>query len=194
MTGKEIAKIVFSLVVIYLVGGAILAIVHAKTSPLRYHNNILAEQKALKTLVPAADVIEQMGEWEIHEKHGKYWKALKDGKPIGYVILSFGKGYSSYIKTLVAVDTSFTVTKIDILDHKETPGLGDEILAPSWKNQFAGKDLEHIKLVKGDTTEYIQAITGVTISSRAVTEDAVRNGVKFLMNTVKEGGAAHVGH
>jgi electron transport complex protein RnfG len=65
---------------------------------------------------------------------------------------------------------------------------------PAWKDQFKGKDLDHIKLVKGETKEYIQAITGVTISSRAVTEDAVKNGVKFLKETIEKGGVAHVGH
>lgn len=193
MTGRDILKIVVTLVAIYLVGGAILAIVHATTSPIRYKNNIIAEQKALKSLVADADVIEPLGEWDIHGKQGKYWKALKNGRPVGYVVLSFGKGYSSYIKTLVAVDTNFMVTRIDILDHKETPGLGDEILVPAWKDQFVGKDLTRLKLVKGDTTEYIQAITGVTISSRAVTEDAVRSGVEFLINNVERGGPAHGG-
>jgi len=192
VTGKDILKIVLNLVVIYLVGGAILSLVHANTSPIRYKNNIIAEEKALKLLIPDADKVEKMGEWEIHEKHGKYWKALKNGEPIGYVILSFGKGYSSYIKTLIAVDKDFKVTKIEILDHKETPGLGDEILAPEFKSQFAGKDFDHIKLVKGETKEYVQAITGVTISSRAVTDDAVKNGVKFLIDTVQKGGAGNV--
>ena len=192
MTTKDILKIVLNLVVIYLIGGAILSFVHAKTSPVRFYNNEAAEQKALKLLIPDADKIEKMGDWEIHEKHGKYWKATKGNDVAGYVVLSFGKGYSSYIKTLIAVDKDFRVTKIEILDHKETPGLGDEILVPAWKDQFKGKDFDHIKLVKGDTKEYIQAITGVTISSRAVTDDAVKNGVKFLMDTVKGGGAAHV--
>jgi len=192
MTTKDILKIVANLVVIYLVGGAILSYVHANTSPIRYQNNIIAEEKALKLLIPDADKIEKMGDWEIHEKHGKYWKATKGGEVIGYVVLSFGKGYSSYIKTLIAVDKDFRIMKIDILDHKETPGLGDEILVPAWKKQFNGKDFDHIKLIKGETKEYIQAITGVTISSRAVTEDAVKNGVKFLIDTVKGGGAPHV--
>jgi electron transport complex protein RnfG len=193
MTTKDIIKIVANLVVIYLIGGAILSYVHANTSPIRYENNIKAEEKALKLLIPDADKIEKMGDWEIHEKHGKYWKAEKNGKVIGYVILSFGKGYSSYIRTLIAVDKDFKIMKVEILDHKETPGLGDEIMSASWKSQFAGKDFDHIKLIKGETKEYIQAITGVTISSRAVTEDAVKNGVKFLIEKVKEGGAADVG-
>ncbi len=104
---------------------------------------------------------------------------------------SYGKGYSSYIDTLIAVDTDFKVQKISILDQKETPGLGDEIDTAVFKKQFEGKDIDHLKVVKTETTEDIQAVSGATISSRAVTEDAVRNGVDFLMKTLKEKGEAH---
>ena len=199
MNGKDIIKITLNLVVIYVIGGLILAVVYAKTSPVRFANNKIAEEKALKLLVPEADKIEQMGDWEIHEKHAKYWIARKGNDTIGYIVQSFGKGYSSYIKTLIAVDKEFRVQKVEILDQKETPGLGDEVETPSFKGQFKGKDLDHLKVLKTDTTEYIQAITGATISSRAVTEDAVKNGVKFITKIIKagtnkDGGAEHVGH
>jgi electron transport complex protein RnfG len=194
MTGKDIIKITLNLVAVYLIGGLILSVVYAKTSPIRFKNNVIAEEKALKLLIPEADKIEKMGDWEIHAKHAKYWVAKKGNDTVGYVVQSYGKGYSSYIKTLIAVDNNFVVRKVEILDQKETPGLGDDIEAPSFKNQFAGKDLEHLKVLKTDTTEYVQALTGATISSRAVTEDAVKNGVKFIKETIQGGGAAHVSH
>jgi len=194
MTGKDILKITLNLVVIYLIGGAILAVVYATTSPIRFQNNVIAEQRALKELLPEADKIEKLGDWEIHEKAAKYWVAKKGDATIGYIVQSFGKGYSSYIKTLIAVDKDFRVQKVEILDEKETPGLGDEVEAPSFKGQFKGKDLDHLKVLKTDTTEYIQAITGATISSRAVTEDAVANGVKFIKEKIQGGGATNVGH
>ncbi len=194
MTGKDIVKITLNLVVIYLIGGLILAVVYATTSPVRYKNNVIAEQKALKELIPEADKIEKLGDWEIHEKAAKYWVAKKGNDTIGYIVQSFGKGYSSYIKTLIAVDKDFRVLKVEILDEKETPGLGDEVETPSFKGQFKGKDLDHLKVLKTETTEYIQAITGATISSRAVTEDAVANGVKFIKGKIQGGGAENVGH
>lgn len=194
MTGKDIIKITLNLVVIYMIGGLILAVVHATTSPIRFKNNVIAEQKALKLLIPDADKIDKLGDWESHERHAQYWIAKKGNDTVGYVVQSYGKGYSSYIKTLIAVDKDFKVQKIEILDEKETPGLGDEVETPSFKNQFKGKDLDHLKVLKTDTTEYIQAITGATISSRAVTEDAVRNGVQFLKDTIQGGGAANVVH
>ena len=35
-------------------------------------------------------------------------------------------------------------------------------------------------VIKGEAPDQVEAITGATISSRAVTEDGVKNGVKML--------------
>jgi len=188
MTGKDIFKITLNLVVIYVIGGLILAGVYVKTSPIIFKNNEEAKKQALKQLIPDADTIEMKGDWTIHGKHAEYFVGMKNGDVIGYIVQSFGKGYSSYINTLIAVDKDFKVKRINILGHAETPGLGDEIETDWFKNQFSGKDVEHLKVLKTDTTEYIQAISGATISTRAVSEDAVRNGVNFLIKTIKEGG------
>lgn len=194
MTGRDILKITVTLVVFYVIGGFILAFVYAKASPMIYKNNEEAEKRALKELMPEAEDISKLGEWSIHDKHAKYFIAKKGGETVGYIIQSFGKGYSSYINTFIAVDKDFKVRKINILSHGETPGLGDEIEADSFRNQFKDKDIEHLKVLKTETKEYIQAISGATISSRAVTEDAVKNGVAFLIKTVKEGGGGDVKH
>ncbi len=189
MTGKDILKITLNLVVIYLIGGFILALVYAKTSPIMYKNSILEKERALKRLMPDAESIEKMGDWTVHEKHAEYFVARKGDNVIGYIIQSFGKGYSSYINTLIALDADFKVRRISILGHAETPGLGDEIETEGFRKQFAGKDLEHLKVLKTETTEYVQAISGATISSRAVCDDAVKNGVAFLIKAMKEKGS-----
>jgi electron transport complex protein RnfG len=192
MTPKEILKITLNLVIFYLVGGLILAVVYAKTSPVMYRNAVIEKEQALKKLMPEADRIEKLGDWSVHEKHGEYYAAKKGGAVIGYLIQSYGKGYSSYINTLIAVDKDFRVLKINILGHAETPGLGDEIETDGFKNRFAGKDAGHLKVLRTETTEYVQAISGATISSRAVAEDAVKNGVEFLKKTLQEKGEGSV--
>lgn len=184
MTGKDIIKVTLNLVVVYLIGGFILAFVYANAAPRVFRNNEEAEKKALKLLMPEAETVAKMGDWSIHDKHAKYFIAKKSGDTIGYVIQSFGKGYSSYIDTFIATDKDFKVQKISILHHGETPGLGDEIETDWFKNQFKDKSIEHLKVIKGETKDDIQAISGATISSRAVTEDAVKNGVAFLIKTV----------
>jgi len=187
MTGKDIVKVTLNLVIVYLIGGFILAFVYANASPRVFKNNEEAEKKALKELVPDADTNEKH-DWTIHDKHAKYFIMEKGGDTIGYVIQSFGKGYSSYIDTFIATDKDFKVQKISILHHGETPGLGDEIETDWFKDQFKDKTIEHLKVIKGETKEDIQAISGATISSRAVTEDAVKNGVAFLIKTVNPAG------
>ena len=194
MTVKDIMKITLNLVVIYLIGGIILSVVHALTSPIRYQNKVEAEERALRLLMPDADEIEKLGDWKIHEKDAKYFVAKKEDAVVGYIVQSYGKGHSGFINTFIAVDRDFRVLKVKILDQKETPGLGDEIGLDSFTDRLKGKDIEHLKVLKTNTTEYVQAITGATISSRAVTDDAVRVGVMFIKNKVTEGGAANAGH
>jgi electron transport complex protein RnfG len=55
-----------------------------------------------------------------------------------------------------------TITAIKILNQNETPGLGARIIEPEFTRQFSNKDLSALN--------DIQAITGATISSRAVIE------------------------
>jgi electron transport complex protein RnfG len=190
---KELLKVVINLTVIYLAAGILLASVYAKTSPIIYQKNEEEKKIALKKMMPDADEngIKKIGDWHPHEKHAEYFIAKKGDATLGYVVQTFGKGYSSYINILFSVDDSFKVQKIQILHHAETPGLGDEIETDGFKKQFAGKDEDHLKVLKVETTDYIQAITGATISSRAVTEDGVREGLKFLKTALKDGGANH---
>jgi electron transport complex protein RnfG len=178
MTGADIAKIIINLVVIYAIGGMILATVYAKTSPVIFTKAKQEKEERLKQMMPEADSIEKTGEWQIHHHGAGYYTAQKGGAPVGYIVETFGKGYSSYVNTLVALDTKLVVQKIDVVSQKETPGLGDEVEDPAWKDLFKGKTLDTLKVVKDGDQRYIAAISGATISSRAVTDDKLGGGVK----------------
>lgn len=186
MKGKDIVKITLNLVVIYLVGGVILAFVYAKTSPIIYRNAVIEKEKALKLLMPEADRIDKLGDWTIHDKSAEYFVAKKGDSVAGYIIQSFGKGYSGYIDTLIAVNPDFTIREISILSHAETPGLGDEIAEKSFLDQFAGKKTDQLSVLKTGNTQHIQAISGATISSRAVAEDAVTSALQYLTNAIQD--------
>ena len=211
MTAKDIAKITINLIVIYVIGGLILAYVYAKASPIMFIKAKEEKEAALRTMMPEADKIEVIGKWEPHHKHAEYYAAEKCGEVkvttvkdektgemkeekecvnaqnIGYVVEGFGKGYSSYINILVSVDNNFTVKKINILHHAETPGLGDEIEKDYFLKRFEGKTIDTLVVIKGDTADKVEAISGATISSRAVTEDGVKNGVKMLKEKLSGG-------
>ena len=190
MTAKDMAKITVNLVVIYIIGGLIIAFVYAKTSPIMFKKAEEEKKAALMTMIPEADKdgIQSIGKWEPHHKHAEYYVAKKGNEEIGYIIEGFGKGYSSYINVLVSVDKNFMVKKVSILHHAETPGLGDEIEKDYFLKRFENKSVDNLVVVKGETKDKVEAISGATISSRAVTEDAVRNGVKMLKEKLSIGG------
>jgi Na+-translocating ferredoxin:NAD+ oxidoreductase subunit G len=180
ITNKDIAKIALNLIVVYVIGGVLLAGMYVYTSPIKEQNEKKAKQAALKLIMPEAGSIEKAGVWTTHDREAEYYVAKNSSGLCGYVIESYGKGYSSFIHVLIATDSAYTVKKLTILAHGETPGLGDEIETSWFQKQFAGKKEAAMKVIKGPTAENIQAISGATISSRAVTEDAVKSALKFL--------------
>ncbi len=180
MTPKDMVKITINLIVVYLIGGLIIAFVYAKTSPVMYKKGLEEKAAALKTMMPEADKIDEIGKWEPHHKHAGYYIAKKGSDELGYIVEGFGKGYSSYINILVSVDKNFTVKKVSILHHAETPGLGDEIEKDYFLKRLESKSVDTLVVVKGEAGDKVEAISGATISSRAVTEDGVRNGIKML--------------
>ena len=196
MTTKDMLKITINLVVIYVIGGLVLALVYSVASPIMFKKGEEEKQAALNTMIPEANKIEERGKWEPHHKHAGYYVAKKDGKELGYIVEGYGKGYSSYINFLVSVDKNFTVKKVNILHHAETPGLGDEIEKDYFLKRFENKTVETLVVIKGETQDKVEAISGATISSRAVTEDGVRNGLKMLKEKLSGGeeGKQHGSH
>lgn len=89
------------------------------------------------------------------------------------------EGYGGRIELLVGVDADGRVTAVRVLDHRETPGLGDGIEAArsDWSEQFSGRSLGDPPpegwTVAPDGGAF-DALTGATISARAVVE-AVRD-------------------
>ena len=87
---------------------------------------------------------------------------------------------------LVAISPTFQALDYRILKHNETPGLGDKATKPAFREQFAGKTLEELVVVKTPSKNNIQALTGATITSRAVT-----NSFKAALQEAKEYFAQH---
>ena len=180
---KYMIKVTLSLVVIFIAAGLIMGLTYMKTSPVRFVAEKKEHEEALKLMAPeATDPIHTAGTWTIHGKPSRYYNATSGGKTIAYIADTSGKGYSSYILMMVSVDTDLKVKDVNILHHGETPGLGDQVEDRKlFLDQFKGKSLQQLVLIKGETKENIQAITGATISSRAVT-NGVRDATTMLVD------------
>jgi electron transport complex protein RnfG len=101
-------------------------------------------------------------------------KALAaDGTCIGWAFKCEGSGFADKIKLVLAVDADFKQLKgFGVLSSNETPGFGDQIKLPYYRNQFVDIPAEKLVFSKvGDSSKKdtdIIAISGATISSQAV--------------------------
>jgi electron transport complex protein RnfG len=102
------------------------------------------------------------------------YRARKQGWPVAAVLAPLAPdGYSGAIRLLVAINVDGTLAGARVVQHRETPGLGDAIEAErsDWILGFKGRSLtnppdERWK-VKRDGGEF-DHFTGATITPRAV--------------------------
>ncbi len=106
-----------------------------------------------------------------------------DGAEIGYAFFTVGKGYKGDIDILVGLEDKTTIKGIIIILQEETPGLGARIAEISFADKFTGLNI--VDAVLSQDGGQIDAITGATISSRAVTE-AVRTAAIEKVESLKE--------
>ena len=96
-----------------------------------------------------------------------------DGALVGFAVPGAGAGFADTIKLIYGLDPSAErVLGMKVLESRETPGLGDKIYKDAkFVAEFLDLTLEPvIELIKGhgEKTNQVDAITGATISSRAV--------------------------
>lgn len=166
---------------ICLIATFILAFTHEITKPKIEEQIRREEEAALKAILPEADYF-RPGEADGIE----YFEGLRQSELIGYCLKVTGSGYGGYIHMMVGIDPSGVIKGVRILEHHETPGLGSKIdeirkgdSSPYFLRQFVGKRGDSLAIRKN-----IDAITGATISSKAVT-DAIQKTVSEFLQKVK---------
>lgn len=119
----------------------------------------------------------------------KAFKCLKAEEVIGRVYSIENKGYGGTISIAVGIDNSGKTTGVKIISLSETPGLGSKVQDEPFISQLIGiSPKEALTVVKGGgpKEEEIDAVSGATISSKAVIE-AVQEAID-IDNKVKEKG------
>ena len=97
------------------------------------------------------------------------WTAVFDGDIVGYVVNEKPSGYGGEIDMYVGLDKDFTVTGVKIVSQSETAGLGAKADSEDFLGQYNGKTkgVSYSKTSSGDNQ--VQALTGATITTDAVT-------------------------
>ncbi|MBU4148743.1 MAG: RnfABCDGE type electron transport complex subunit G [Candidatus Omnitrophica bacterium] len=199
---NNIFRFAIILLLVNLVAASILAGVYGITKPKIEAQKILAQKEALREVMPESigDRLEPIKE----DGQIKYWQVFKgsSSRPAAYIFVAKKYGYSSIIETMVGMKKDGTITGIRILSQNETPGLGakmieivsnrtivnaikniffkdkspEEKALPYFTEQFKGLDVKKIEISDGG----IQAITGATISSKAVVDSIKAHGLEIL--------------
>jgi electron transport complex protein RnfG len=149
------------------------------------HAQELADRKQAVDVTPISVGVDKAG------KTIRYsvFEAKTEGQLAGWVVKTAGQGYADKIEMLIGLDPMIEkITGIFVLDQKETPGLGNKIVTDEWRSQFLAKSTaQPLATVKSKASagNEIDAITGATISSKAVT-DIVNAAVHNLRNPLIE--------
>jgi electron transport complex protein RnfG len=192
---KSVIKPGIVLLVVCVIAAAVLGYVNAITAkPIQDAD---AQTKADKM----NEVYESAGGWgeeiEVKDSIITGYTPSNDGNAYAFSVET--KGFSAGLKLMVGINKDSEITGVAVVDcSNETPGLGanaakDDLKFGSdsnqtFRGQFAGKTgtISVSKNTPSDTE--IKALTGATITSKAVTE-AVNTVIEYYDANVKEGGA-----
>lgn len=179
---NQLFKFGLILGVICLAATLVLALTYQITRPGIEEQLKNEEQEALKAIVPAADTFVEKSVDGID-----YFEALRGNKLAGYCLRVTASGYNGFIRIITGIDLNGIITGVRVLEHQETPGLGAKIneVKPQEKDpwflrQFIGRQAGNLEVIRD-----IDAVTGATISSRAVTDAINKTVNEFLKKAAK---------
>lgn len=176
---NKILKNTLILTAITVIAGTALGLVYEITKEPIAQAKEKETQEACLQVFPDADAFE-VADVKLTEGIDQVYTVKKAGADVGYVITATSKeGYGGNIQISVGITSDGTVNGISILSISETAGLGMNAKNPEFYNQYAGKQTDHFYVSKdGGNGEPIDALSGATITSRAVT-GAVNNALDF---------------
>lgn len=170
-----------------LLSGLIIVSVFEATQPtIIAHQAQMLRQAVLKVL-PGATSAQRLawrgGKLVADEEGPKDETAIfeafdADGQRVGYAIPGAGPGFQDIISLLYgyrpgAGPRGGRIVGMQVLDSRETPGLGDKIykdraFVANFENLAVDPEVHAVKKGKKSAPNEIDAITGATISSKAV--------------------------
>ncbi len=175
---KYILKLAVILLAITFICTAILTVVNYYTKDIIAQNKIKSAENARYEVLKDADEFKKVPDGdlalvELKNPVGDIYEGIKDGKVIGYTVNVSPNGYGGKIEMVAGIDNNLCVTGIKVISMSETPGLGAKINTAEFKSGFEGKNAKDGLKVNTNGSagdDEINAISGATISSKAVTD------------------------
>lgn len=187
MAKKEstLGNMVVALLVITLAASAALGGVYELTKEPIAAAKLEKKNNAISRVIPQFNNIPTEEEYKVPIDGDTLYlyPGKMDGELVGTAIETFTMmGFSGEIKVMVGLLPDGTIHDVAVLEHKETPGLGDKMerKKSDWSIQFQGKNPENFKISVSKDGGDIDAITASTISSRAFCDAVLRAHTTYL--------------
>lgn len=194
---KHTSKTAITMIAFAFVGTALLAYVFGITRAPIEANEKEARLALFKQILPENtynnDLLKDNVEIAPNDQLGNRLPTVANiaklnGKTAGVILEAIAHdGYSGDIKLLIAIRTDGTISGVRVLNHKETPGLGDyiDIAHGNWIKLFndesVNKAPEAQWRVKKDGGKF-DYMVGATITPRAVVKAVFKSLQFFEMN------------
>lgn len=177
MKKKEstLINMVVVLFVTTLVAGLTLGYVNDLTLEPKARARLAKKANALKTVLPAFDndpvpAVIRVKSGSSRDSIEIYPAFRGNGFAGAAVTGASEKGYSGLVKLMVGFLPDGTINNIEVLEQKETPGLGTKMKGEKFLRQFRGKDPSSFNLKVEKDGGGVDALAGATISTRAFSE------------------------
>ena len=185
---KEILVPAIMLFVIAAVCTALLAGTNLLTKDKIAEIAVQTEMKAKSAVLESAKSFSDEKTVTVNEKEYVYYDALDEkGNVMGYVFSVTVKSYGGDLSAMVGISSETDkITGVEITAISDTPGLGMKVDSEDFLSQYIDRS-GNIGVNKNEKTDTeIQAVSGATISSKAVTEAV--NQAFSAYEAVKAGG------
>ena len=174
------------LFIICIVVAAALAGTNALTEDRIAQAALAKAEESRMVVLPGAESFEEA-------QDGSHYIGKAGNDTVGYVFETEAKGYGGTIAVMTGISVEGEITGVVILSHGETPGLGANAEKEDFRGQFkqpVANSAGGIQVVKfqAPAEGEIQAMTGATITSTAVT-NAVNDAITMYQDAyASEGG------
>lgn len=165
-------NMVLTLFMVTFIASAALGYIYELTKAPIAASKLAKQNTAIQQVVPDFDnePSKELYKMGVDGDTLEFFPAKRDGELVGTAVSTFtNKGFSGNIKIMVGFLPDGTINNISVLEHKETPGLGDKMQKnkSDWSVQFNGKNPTDFQLKVTKDGGDVDAITASTITSRA---------------------------
>ncbi len=138
-------SMVLTLFIITFISSAALGYLYEVTKGPIAESKLAKQNNAIMQVVPEFDNEPGKEVYKMDVDGGtlEFFPAKKNGELVGTAVRTFtNNGFSGNFKIMVGFSPDGTIHNISVLEHKETPGLGDKMQKSKsdWSVQFNGKN------------------------------------------------------